>query len=107
MGNATIFVGNITGSSGSPTSTNSQPYSSPTDPATITITVPTGGVALAAILNQSTIGTWSNATEDYQRTTLNGSNFCLSNTTTVGAQTPSYGGIGAEASHLVAVAFGP
>lgn len=109
MTNVVIQVGKLTGAVATPTATQSA-NNGASDPSTITATVPSSGVGLAAIATSVAVtGSWANATEDYNSFAkdTNDESLVLANTTTAGSQTPSYSSLGGGNSHMVMACWGP
>lgn len=102
-----IMVGKLTGATATPTATQTRTFNT-SDPTTITATVPSGGVGLAAFfLSTNVPGSWSNATLDYTTIdTTGGGELTLGNTTVSGSQTPSYTTTGVD-NHGVMACWGP
>ena len=98
-----IIVGQIIGATGAPATASSTDV---TDPADVTITVPSGGVAIVAYYGTAG-GTWTNASFDFDEDTGDSLLLTSANRTTAGSQTPTYTTGGANVGHMVAAAWGP
>lgn len=107
FGEVTIQVGKLTGATATPTATNTA-TPGVADPSSITITVPTNGVALAVFASDIVVTpSISNATLDYNTTNPGSGSQILVHTTTVGSQTPTFSSLSGANSHLVAAAWVP
>jgi len=103
MGNEVIVVGTLTGVVAAPTTAT-------TGSDSVTITVPTGGIAVAFFYASPTDGTWSNATLDLTASDpalkLSPRLMFMVHTVTAGSQSPTYTSTG-YSGHAVAAAWGP
>jgi hypothetical protein len=107
MGNGNIIVGYLTGATATPTANGSTP-STASDPISITIAVPVSGVAVVYVTTGGTVvGTWSNATEDFEFQGNGIGIIDLAHTTTTGSVVPTYTGTGGNFSCIIAAAWGP